>query len=269
MRLLPSEKREAIIKSVKNNLAKTKFQIKMVKTISGQREAFYDWLAINYRLHTLQKHQATYVTLDLGGASTQLTYASASRDHTEKAIMIELAGITYQVKTQSYLGLGLSEALKKLGHPRECFPKQYPTPDGKSGLFDFHACQGKIDNYLKQFTIKTLPTSILKNCCFVFSSFYHVLHFFKADSPEQLQNAVKQRCSYLTWQQIKKENPTISPKYLARACFSGTYISTLLTSKNAYQLPPSVKLYTLTPARMEHLSWTLGTALFNTTEQNN
>merc|ERR1712086_744080 len=83
-----------------------------VTIMDGEDEGTYAWITINFLLNKIGKpasHTAT--TVDLGGGSTQVAYATAPTSTTTK---LKLAGETYHIFTHSYLGFGLNTARDKL-----------------------------------------------------------------------------------------------------------------------------------------------------------
>ncbi len=73
-----------------------------VRTASGTDEALWGWITANLAFGA----DNTLGTLDLGGASTQITYESGG-SNTSQTTSLQIEGETVRVYAQSYLGFGL------------------------------------------------------------------------------------------------------------------------------------------------------------------
>jgi Golgi nucleoside diphosphatase len=77
MRLLPEDKQQAIYRNVTNFIQNNyDFNTPDIRTISGKMEGVYSWLDVNYLLGNFQNNRTTTGTIDMGGASTQITFAT-------------------------------------------------------------------------------------------------------------------------------------------------------------------------------------------------
>ncbi|KFP13854.1 Ectonucleoside triphosphate diphosphohydrolase 8, partial [Egretta garzetta] len=119
------------------------------RILTGNEEGSFGWITVNYLLETLVKcsftgqwtHPPAEVVvgaLDLGGASTQITFLPETTiaDSSTRALL-RLYGTNYSIYTHSYLCYGQKQALKMLmaslhqgsppsqeiSHP--CYPKGY------------------------------------------------------------------------------------------------------------------------------------------------
>ena len=84
LRLLPQEESEAIIKEVKKVLENSGFQPddeeKLIEIMNPMEEGLFAWFTVNYLLGSFgsNKHlSGSAASLDLGGGSTQITFAPA------------------------------------------------------------------------------------------------------------------------------------------------------------------------------------------------
>uniref|UniRef100_A0A7N0UK39 Apyrase n=2 Tax=Kalanchoe fedtschenkoi TaxID=63787 RepID=A0A7N0UK39_KALFE len=85
-----------------------------VKTISGMEEAYYGWIALNYRtgvLGALPK-KATFGALDLGGSSLQVTFES-NEQHNETDLNLRIGRVNHHLSAYSLSGYGLNDAFDK------------------------------------------------------------------------------------------------------------------------------------------------------------
>lgn len=141
-----------------------------VNIIGGDEEGLYGWLAVNYLSESLVKDGKLHGLLDLGGASTQLTFRPKDdelKDHKKHMMTVKLgtAGQTspdmqMQVYSKSFLGYGLHEMHigyqdmlyheqgKKSPVQDPCMPKDYEKSwkeDGEKFVFqgtsEYDKCQ--------------------------------------------------------------------------------------------------------------------------------
>ncbi|XP_006831516.1 PREDICTED: ectonucleoside triphosphate diphosphohydrolase 1 [Chrysochloris asiatica] len=128
MRLLRMENEELakmILSAVTSLFNSYPFNFQGARIISGFEEGAYGWITINYLLGKLEKHnwknqflrenetQDTYGALDLGGASTQITFVTSTQisKQFKKTTQFRLYGKNYTVYTYSYLCHGVDQAL--------------------------------------------------------------------------------------------------------------------------------------------------------------
>ncbi|KAK2912104.1 hypothetical protein Q8A67_004237 [Cirrhinus molitorella] len=162
MRLLniskPKESDE-VLKEVADKLKTYPFNFKGATVLSGKEEGAYGWVTVNYLLEKFIKYgfvgqwlspgKDTAGALDLGGASTQITFETAQRVENEDNLMkLRLYGRDYQIYTQSFLCFGRQQVLLRLlahlmktqgsehsiVHP--CYPAGYSDSIKLSGVFD-------------------------------------------------------------------------------------------------------------------------------------
>ena len=117
LRLLPEHQQNAVLEVAAETLSKSPFRSRGASIISGAQEGVYGWLTVNYLLGILDA-EATAMTIDMGGASTQVVF------ETEKAAGEWLPfNYVHQLRTprrsialyqHSYLGLGLNEAKRTM-----------------------------------------------------------------------------------------------------------------------------------------------------------
>ncbi|XP_064419004.1 ectonucleoside triphosphate diphosphohydrolase 1 isoform X1 [Latimeria chalumnae] len=127
MRLLRLESptaSDAVLNAVKKFLQTYPFSFSGARIITGQEEGAYGWITINYLLENFKqdssffswgqsKAKETWGALDLGGASTQITFATEKTiEEAENSKYFRLYGRDYHVYTQSFLCYGKDQALK-------------------------------------------------------------------------------------------------------------------------------------------------------------
>ncbi len=121
LRLLPEEQSAAIIQEVKKVLEQSGFQgsqEKLIEIMNPMEEGLFAWFTVNYLLDAFSKSLwSSAVSLDLGGGSTQITFAPKTfpvagiegRKHFIHKVDI-LESDPWNVYSHSYLGLGLMAA---------------------------------------------------------------------------------------------------------------------------------------------------------------
>merc|ERR1719391_1123628 len=119
LRLLPADQSQAIIDAVQERLEKSGFDNRGVGILSELDEGVFGWVTVNYLLDQLHNPTKSYVALDLGGGSTQITFLPKYEETLKEAPAsflheITVLGTTHKVYSHSYLGLGLMAAREKI-----------------------------------------------------------------------------------------------------------------------------------------------------------
>ncbi|XP_071541728.1 ectonucleoside triphosphate diphosphohydrolase 5-like isoform X6 [Panulirus ornatus] len=122
LRLLPSEKAEALLKEVKHVLESSGFHTteNSVGIMDGRDEGIFSWFTVNYLMDRItEDSKDTLVALDLGGGSTQITFVPVEKETLKSTPSDYLSSISLLHKnlnlyTHSYLGLGLMAARKSI-----------------------------------------------------------------------------------------------------------------------------------------------------------
>ncbi len=142
MRELKETEQHALYKAITTALNPYAFKSTYIKTISGKWEGIYSWLAINYLLNNFQNKTPTTGAVDIGGASTQITFEMPKpikHDTTDLTINDK----TYHIFTKSFLGLGINEARNRIALQPDA---RYCTPEE----FNLLICQHLYDDLIKQ-----------------------------------------------------------------------------------------------------------------------
>lgn len=135
MRLLRLENEklaDEVLEELTKSLRSFPFDFQGARIISGKEEGAYGWITINYLLGKFTKklkwfypfgnennNEETYGALDLGGASTQITFVPRNQtiESPENSLVFRLYGKDYNVYTHSFLCYGKDQVLlKKLIH---------------------------------------------------------------------------------------------------------------------------------------------------------
>ncbi|KAM4578011.1 ectonucleoside triphosphate diphosphohydrolase 2-like [Fundulus diaphanus] len=134
-----------ILQEVEQKLRSYPFLFKEAGILSGQAEGAYGWVTVNYLLENFVKYgfvgswlspgRSTIGALDLGGASTQITFQTSQKlEEPANQMNLTLYGQTYTLYTQSFLCYGQDQFLRKLlahliqsqGSTTEVFNPCYP-----------------------------------------------------------------------------------------------------------------------------------------------
>ncbi|XP_052042198.1 ectonucleoside triphosphate diphosphohydrolase 1 isoform X1 [Apodemus sylvaticus] len=128
MRLLRMESEQSadkVLDAVSRSLKSYPFDFQGAKIITGQEEGAYGWITINYLLGRFiqeqnwlsfisdSQKQETFGALDLGGASTQITFVplNSTIEAPDNSLQFRLYGEDYTVYTHSFLCYGKDQAL--------------------------------------------------------------------------------------------------------------------------------------------------------------
>ncbi|CAM9681149.1 unnamed protein product [Bubo scandiacus] len=163
MRLLReqnSTKAEQVFAEVSKAIGEYPVDFRGAQILTGNEEGSFGWITINYLLETLVKCSFTgewthppaedvVGALDLGGASTQITFLPGTTiDDSSTRSLLKLYGANYSIYTHSYLCYGQNQALKMLmaslhqgspspqqiSHP--CYPTGYQENITTSDLYN-------------------------------------------------------------------------------------------------------------------------------------
>ncbi|NWY51652.1 ENTP8 diphosphohydrolase, partial [Chionis minor] len=162
MRLLReqnSTKAEQVFAEVAKAIGEYPVDFRGARILTGNEEGSFGWITVNYLLETLVKFsfaekwehpEDTEVlgALDLGGASTQITFQpGVTIEDKNTSVFFRLYGTNYSLYTHSYLCYGQTQALKMLlaalhqvpqplqvSHP--CYPKGYQENVTTAELYD-------------------------------------------------------------------------------------------------------------------------------------
>jgi Golgi nucleoside diphosphatase len=113
VRTMEREKRDGLMEEISTHFAASEFSFTKgsARSISGEEEAAFGWVTVNYLLNTLSSSDTSTGALDLGGASTQVTFEPQSDSILASAFPLNLAkGMQHNLYAHSYLYYGNNEA---------------------------------------------------------------------------------------------------------------------------------------------------------------
>lgn len=265
MRLLTPEQQEAIYVSVRNyirNHYAFLLQDDDVKTISGQMEGVYDWLDVNYLLNHFSDPNATVGTIDMGGASTQIAFATKDTPESNQTVSIDINHQHYTIFSQSFLGLGQDQARSAmLSQPMasRCYPYGYAMGSSTIGQFEYATCNRMYNEIIQSHDVRQQIISLQGQSFVAFSGIYYNYRFLsilETPTQEALQAQLRSIC-YQTWDALQAQ---YHDAYMANQCANGVYFDELLY--NTYQLQGS-QLSVMNQVNGTDINWTLGALLFN------
>ncbi|NXX44966.1 ENTP8 diphosphohydrolase, partial [Tricholaema leucomelas] len=163
MRLLReqnSSKAEQVLAEVAKAIGQYPVDFRGARILTGNEEGSFGWVTVNYLLETLIKfsfagqwehpeHTEAVGALDLGGASTQITFQpGVPLEDQNTSVFFRLYGTDYSLYSHSYLCYGQTQALKMLlaalhkgnssspqiSHP--CYPRGYQENTTTAKLYD-------------------------------------------------------------------------------------------------------------------------------------
>lgn len=270
MRLLTSDQQQQIYQEIKNKISE-RFQDVLithdVQTISGKMEGVYDWLDVNYLQKNFQNNTPTSGSIDIGGASTQIAFATDKSSKSIDEVTIKINKVNYIVFSKSFLGLGLDQARESMNVDENagfCYPKDYNDKTLK-GKFDLASCSVIYNQVIENYHIDKLAMPTYKIPSFVaFSGAYYTYHFFGIDpaipSQDTLEQTIIQPTCSNTWEILKEAYPAEPPNYLANYCANGIFVTDLLYGP--FQLQ-SKQIHILSKIGENKIDWTLGAMLYN------
>ncbi|XP_028810304.1 ectonucleoside triphosphate diphosphohydrolase 1 isoform X2 [Denticeps clupeoides] len=301
MRLLSMENKRAsdeVMASVERTLRNTPFDYQGARIISGQEEGAFGWITVNYLSDNFRQAKPTMGALDLGGASTQITFVSKqSSVSPENSIDFRLYGKDYQLYTHSFLCYGKDQVLKlAMAHQLEtdeyilhdpCFHPGYKVNKSLGSVFN-SPCAKTFDEPSRTFThigegkweecrnsirkVFNFSDCSFSSCSFnrvyqpkvegmfgAFSAYYFVMNFLNLTT-HSLEESKMSLSKYCStsWSEIKSNHPKVKDKYLAEYCFSATYILTLL--EDGYKFTPENwnDINFIDKIENSNAGWTLG-----------
>ncbi|XP_068020227.1 ectonucleoside triphosphate diphosphohydrolase 8 isoform X1 [Melanerpes formicivorus] len=146
MRLLReqnSSKAEQVLAEVAKAIGQYPVDFRGARILSGNEEGSLGWITVNYLLETLLKYSfagrwehprdsQVLGALDLGGASTQITFQpGVPIEDSNTSVLFRLYSTDYSLYTHSYLCYGQTQALKMLMatlHKGSSSPQQISHP---------------------------------------------------------------------------------------------------------------------------------------------
>lgn len=267
MRLIPEESQQHRYDIVKNWFKKyPTWQLQDARTISGQEEGIYAWVAAQTELNVLGKSfEMLTSVVEMGGASVQVNIPIREEQITqfkpEDIYKVHLNGQEISVWSKSFIGFGINEIEKKVGLDANCFSEGYLMSNGEIAHGDIQQCISHIEQHQDIHLIEhlqaysALPVSEHRWVTLgairyaAQSQFYHYAQYF--DLKHLFLDADEKYC-HQSWTFIQETEPQDSFAY--RGCLAASYIYAFL--KDGMGIHESHQLYY--PNASEPMDWTLG-----------
>lgn len=272
MRLLSLAKQKIYYQQINNwfNI-NSNWQLINAKTITGDDEALYDWLSVNYHLGVLQSvSQESIGVIDIGGASTQIAFPlnQSNELSLNKNSVIELTLYGQQIKlfAHSFIGLGQNETSHQLLDSISCFADNYPLTDGEKGQGDASECVKEISLLINGVhkTNRIVRPGLANN---PISTWYALggIAYLADSKPFHFQNNQLTTQDFLQqadnfvchqqWEQLNDQFP--DNEYLDDYCLFPAFYYSLLV--DGYGFSPNQPVHYLPST--QNLDWTLGVVL--------
>ncbi len=265
MRLLSFDQQQAINTAITNTAKSSGLTPAVIQTITGKMEGAFDWIALNQLLNNLgQAPSQTVGILDLGGASTELTFTGSGMDSTD-TVTLNLANQTYTLYSHSYLGLGENIAQSQYMNAAECYPIGYSLPDSYMGTGEFKTCQKHLMSLLskvqqvaniQQFIPSNTTMNFYAISGFAYTNTSKIFNLGVQLNSKSLSNSASTACAQ-TWSLLNQQDP--SDPYLYSTCFNAALAVNLL---NTYGFSPSKTFTASNTIGSDDIDWTLGAAIY-------
>jgi len=270
MRLLPPAKQNKFYQELKNWFSQQdQWQLNEAKTITGNDEALYDWLSVNYHLGTLQNGKNKSVgVMDMGGASVQIVFPTVKNDKSKNNSQVEfdLYGQHINLFAYSFLGLGQTEVSHQFLNSPSCFAENFPLPDGSLGQGDVGSCEQEISTLVTSIhgvdkIVRSLLAANPVDSWYAMGGISNLasnplFHFTNSQLTNQtlIEQADSQIC-HQSWNTIDAQYP--DDDYVYQYCLLSAYYYALMIE--GYGIYPEQVVNYIPPN--QNLDWTLGVVL--------
>ncbi|CEG61292.1 multidrug DMT transporter permease [Legionella micdadei] len=267
MRLLPAPKQKHFYNLVQNWFAnQSQWQLKSSKTITGSEEGLYGWLAVNYKLGTLNTEgKNTVGTMDMGGASVQIAFPVERTDGIKATDIqqIDLYGRHLQLFVHSFLGLGQTEVTHQYLDATSCFANEYELPNGSAAEGEAATCKAEVASLLNgvhrvnQIVQPAIDANPISNW-FVIGGMAELVQSPPFQFPtnqftnESLLEQANTQVCHQPWSSLSSLYP--GNEYLYGYCLFPAYYYALMV--DGYGVPPQQPINYLTANQVG--DWTLG-----------
>ena len=270
MRLVSVAKQKSYYDALKQWAEKNRqSNVIIAKTITGREEGVFGWLAVNYKLGSLQSNNKPLVgVMDMGGASVQITFPAEQTNtiNSNDLVSMDIYNRHITLFSHSFLGLGQTEMSHQYFNDSSCFSNDYPLPNGELGSGNAKICQQNVSKLINDvhqvretassalignrisdwYAISGL-SALVKNKPFNFTN----NQFTSQDLLEIADNELCQTSWYTLLEQYS------SNEYAYVNCLTSSYYYALLA--NGYGLETNQTIHYLSDK--EDVDWTLGVVL--------
>jgi apyrase len=266
MRLLTPETQQAIYNNINDYLKKHyTFTIHAIETIPGKMEGIYGWLDVNYLAKRFESDtDKTMGIIDMGGASTEIAFATTDTSKSDDEMTLKVAGKSYLVYSKSFLGAGQDkarEAMNTGADSASCYPVSYTYSGNNTGHFNYQSCFLNYSPVVGTFFQQNDLPDLANHEFVAYSGIYYAFHFLEVDqtpAAATVINRIQTVCNK-TWGQLKQAYPTVAEKYLSAYCANSVYQSNLLFNNFRIQ---DKQLQVQDKINQKNIDWTLGALLY-------
>lgn len=269
MRLLSAQKQATYYQEIQQWFAQQdQWKLISAKTITGNQEALFDWLSVNYNLGNLKADgEQSIGVMDMGGASVQIAFPIQQKQATDNSqVEVDLYGKHYVISVHSFLGLGQTEMSHQFLNASACFTTNYPLPDGELGAGDTQTCEAQISSLLNGVhgVNKAIQPLLSENSV---DSWYTIggISNLVSSKPFNFENhqltlnklleeADSEVC-HKHWDALSGQFP--SDEYLYQYCLASSYYYALIV--DGYGLQPNKTINYVPPE--QNIDWTTGVIL--------
>jgi len=270
MRLLPPTRQKIYYQELQHWFAQqSEWQLIDSKTITGNEEAVFDWLAVNYNLGTLQSAQNKSIgVMDMGGASVQIAFPVQKNQERNNKSQVELTlyGHNINLSVHSFLGLGQTEMSHQFLNSESCFANDFPLPDGEMGQGNAQSCEQEVSSLMNgvhgvNTVIQPLLASNPVDSWYTLGGINNmadskVFHFENNQFTNQrlLADGDNKIC-HQQWDNLNTQYP--NDDYIYEYCLFSAYYYALMV--DGYGLYPEQTVNYLPPN--QSIDWTMGVVL--------
>eukprot|EP01012_Entosiphon_sulcatum_P005852 TRINITY_DN126_c0_g1_i1.p1 TRINITY_DN126_c0_g1~~TRINITY_DN126_c0_g1_i1.p1 ORF type:complete len:895 (+),score=160.71 TRINITY_DN126_c0_g1_i1:104-2788(+) len=289
MRMLASSDVENILDAIRacfsdSSYSPFLFKPEWAKVISGEEEGVFGWVTANLLHNTTGSGSGVlYGALDLGGASTQITFNPAETPY-ENYFELKLVADRIPLYTHSYLNYGQDRLYTRLldyvvqaGNQSRnpCLPSNYSGTEATSsgnvmfnGSMNYDICKAYTRAVLLPDTYCSAPPCAVAGVhqpdvptdlpLDLFSGYYYTASFFNCSGAQKIRcidDAARSYCQ-LNWTQMQAANTGTSANFLKKYCLQAALIHVLLTE--GYRLNAERTVNFVVTVAGQEIGWALG-----------
>eukprot|EP01028_Stygiella_incarcerata_P002672 TRINITY_DN15064_c0_g1_i1.p1 TRINITY_DN15064_c0_g1~~TRINITY_DN15064_c0_g1_i1.p1 ORF type:complete len:507 (-),score=111.13 TRINITY_DN15064_c0_g1_i1:1318-2724(-) len=253
-----------------------------ISVASGEEEAMYDWISVNFARGVFSKEDnptETYGVLDLGGGATQVSFVPIIESPKKHAVLFNKflsLGRRFRLYAHSYSNNGVTRAFDKIQKEllkqgqfeNPCLPKGYLLKCDDHvirGSGTAEQCRDLIKmTFEKEKTCRVQPCSIngqyqptvTTERLVAIEGFYYNAQFFQLGPKAAPIDFAREgsRMIEMQWEEIVKQQTV--DEYLPRQGFTALFISALLS--DGYGIDPTKEIF----ISSTDFGWSIGTVVY-------
>lgn len=289
MRLLDPSDQDQILNNIRVLFNEYPFRFEedtWVEVITGQEEGVYSWLTVNHLTAKLEKAdpKETFGALDLGGASTQITFIPEVSPTVDNFTLI-MEKTQYDLFSKSYLGYGADQARYTYNQSlvegsseglidNPCLNIGFNESSAvfefnninytMSGRSNYSECAKLVEQYLFNEEAFPRPSSPIHGHFFAFTGFVYTPEFLGLPEDASIEMIRQEGVKYcnLTWVQVLEKYPSTPSRFLANYCFNAAYIVTILETGYGFDANSRTQITFIEEVDGVSLDWTMGAMLY-------